>query len=202
MKGPICIWSAPSLSAQRWVKWSLQPGTSLSLGAALGYLLKYSVCKPIKLPLLLFFSYLVVFNSLQPHGLQDTKLPCLLWSLGIWHLLKLMSIELMMPSNHFILCHPLLLLPSIFPASGAFPMSWLFISGGQSIGLQLHCQSFQWVFQLDFLLGLTSLICCPRDSQESSSAPLVKSISSLAFSLLYGPTLTPIHDYWKDHSFD
>ena len=83
MKGPICIWSAPSLSAQRWVKWSLQPGTSLSLGAALGYLLKYSVCKPIKLPLLLFFSYLVVFNSLQPHGLQDTRLPCLLWSLSI-----------------------------------------------------------------------------------------------------------------------
>ena len=199
MKGPICIWSAPSLSAQRWVKWSLQPGTSLSLGAALGYLLKYSVCKPIKLPLLLWFSHSVspLFASSWTPAHQAS-----LSFMISWHLLKLMSIELMMPSNHFILCHPLLLLPSIFPASGAFPMSWLFISGGQSIGLQLHCQSFQWVFQLDFLLGLTSLICCPRDSQESSSAPLFKSISSLAFSLLYGPTLTPIHDYWKDHSFD
>ena len=40
-----------------------------------------------------------------------------------------------MPSNHLILCHPLLLLPSIFPASGSFPMSQLFASGGQSIGV-------------------------------------------------------------------
>ena len=44
--------------------------------------------------------------------------------------------------------------------------------------------------------------CCPRDSQESSPAPQFKSISSLALSLLYGPTLTSIRDYWKNHSFD
>ena len=44
--------------------------------------------------------------------------------------------------------------------------------------------------------------CCPRDSQESSPAPQFKSISSLALSLLYGPTLRSIHDYWKNHSFD
>jgi len=49
-------------------------------------------------------------------------------------LLKLMSIELVVPSNHLILCHPLLFLPSIFPSIGSFPMSWLFTSGGQSIG--------------------------------------------------------------------
>ena len=49
-------------------------------------------------------------------------------------LLKLMSIKSVMPSNHLILCHPLLLLPSIFPASGSFPMSQPFPSGGQSIG--------------------------------------------------------------------
>ena len=48
--------------------------------------------------------------------------------------LKLMSIELVMPSNHLIFCHPLLLLPSIFPASGLLPMSQFFASGGQSIG--------------------------------------------------------------------
>ena len=48
--------------------------------------------------------------------------------------LKLVSIESMIPSNHLILCHPLLLLPSSFPASGSFPMSQLFASGGQSIG--------------------------------------------------------------------
>ena len=50
-----------------------------------------------------------------------------------WSLLRLMSIESVIPSNHLTLCHPLLL-PSIFPASGSFPMSWLFASGGQSIG--------------------------------------------------------------------
>ena len=50
-------------------------------------------------------------------------------------LLKLMSIESVMPSNHLILCYPLLLLLSIFPASGPFLMSWLFASGGQSIGV-------------------------------------------------------------------
>ena len=52
-----------------------------------------------------------------------------------WSLLKLMSIETMMPSNHLILCRPLLLLSSVFPkASGSFPMSRLFTSRGQNIG--------------------------------------------------------------------
>ena len=50
-------------------------------------------------------------------------------------LLKLMSIELVMPSNHVILCRPLLLLPSIFPSVRVFQMSQLFASGGQSIGV-------------------------------------------------------------------
>ena len=49
-------------------------------------------------------------------------------------LLTVLSIESMMPSNHLILCHPLLLLPSTFPAWRSFPMSRLFASGGQSIG--------------------------------------------------------------------
>ena len=50
-------------------------------------------------------------------------------------LLKLMSMELVMPSNHLILCHPLLLLPSIFPSIRVFPVSQFFASGGQSIGV-------------------------------------------------------------------
>ena len=50
-------------------------------------------------------------------------------------LLKLMSIECVMASNHLILCCPLLLLPSVFPASGSFQMTQLFTSGGQSIGV-------------------------------------------------------------------
>ena len=51
-----------------------------------------------------------------------------------WSLLSLMPIELVMPSNHLILCHPLLP-PSVFPTSGSFPVSQLFESGSQSIGL-------------------------------------------------------------------
>ena len=60
-------------------------------------------------------------------------------------------IELVMPSNHLILCCPLLLLPSTFSASRSFPMSQLFTSGGQSIGASAQHQSFQWIFRIDFL---------------------------------------------------
>ena len=61
---------------------------------------------------------------------------------------KLMSIESVMLSNHLILCYPLLLLPSDFPASGSFPVR---PSGGQSMELQLQHQSFQWILRVDFL---------------------------------------------------
>ena len=54
---------------------------------------------------------------------------------------QLMSIVLVMPSNHLILCHPFLLLPSIFPASRSFPMSQFFASGGQSIGFSFSRSS-------------------------------------------------------------
>ena len=64
-----------------------------------------------------FSSCLVMFNSLRPHGLQHTRLPCPSLSLS---LLKLMSIELVMLSNHLILCCPLLLLMSIFPSIRVF----------------------------------------------------------------------------------
>ena len=63
------------------------------------------------------FSYSVMSNSLQLHGLQHTRLPCPSIS---WNLIKLMSIVLVMLSNHLILCHPLLLLPSIFPRIRVF----------------------------------------------------------------------------------
>ena len=86
-----------------------------------------------------------------------------------------MSIGSVMPSNHLIPRHPLSLLPSIFPASGSFPMSQLFTSGGQRIGVSAHHQSFQWIFRTDFLLdGLAGSPCYPRDSQESSPTPQFK----------------------------
>ena len=59
-----------------------------------------------------------------------------------WSLLKLMPIELVMPSNHFILCCPLLLLPSIFPSIRIFPLSQLFTSGDQSIGVSASASVF------------------------------------------------------------
>ena len=68
--------------------------------------------------ILLLFGCLVVSDSLQSHGLQHTRLPCSSPSPGA--LLKLMSIESVMPSNHLVLCHPLLLLPSIFPSIRVF----------------------------------------------------------------------------------
>ena len=69
--------------------------------------------------------------------------------------------------------------------------------------LQLKHQSFQWRFRVDFLPDwLVWSPCSSRDSQESSPVPQLESINSLVLSLLYGPTLTSIHDYWKNHSFD
>ena len=89
-----------------------------------------------------------------------------------WSLLKLMTIELVMPSNHLILCCPFLLLPSIFPSSRSFPLSQFFISGGQSTGTSASAQSFWWILRVDFLYDwLAWSRCCPRDSQESSPTP-------------------------------
>ena len=139
-------------------------------------------------------------NSLQPRGLQHAWPPCPSSSLRISP--KFMSIESVMPSNHLILCHLLLLLPS-FAASGSFPMSWLFTSGGQGIGVSAPASVLLMNIQGQFPLGLIGLISLlSRDSQVSSPAPQFKSISSSTLSLLYGPTLTSIPGYWKIYSFD
>ena len=68
---------------------------------------------------------------------------------------------------------------------------------------QLQHQSFHWTPRTDLLNdGLVGSPCSPRDSQESSPTPQFKSINSSALSLLHSPTLTSIHDYWKNHSLD
>ena len=74
-----------------------------------------------------------------------------------WSLLKLISIELVMQSNHLILCHLLLFLPS-FPASGSFPVSQLFASDGQSIRALVSASVFPVNIQGWFPLGWTGLI--------------------------------------------
>ena len=76
------------------------------------------------------FSHSFLSDSLRPQALHGASLSIT----NSQSLLKLTSIELVMPSKHFILCYLLLLMPSIFPASGSFLMSRLFASGGQSIG--------------------------------------------------------------------
>ena len=66
---------------------------------------------------------------------------------------------------------------------------------------KLQHQSLQWTSKTDLLRdGLVRSPCSPRDSQESSLTPQFKSINSLVLSFLYSPTLTSIHDHWKNHS--
>ena len=82
---------------------------------------------------------------------------------------------------------------------------WVSSSHEVANGLEFYLQhqSFQWIFRTNFLqVGLVGSPCRPRDSQESSPTPQFKSINSSALSFLCGPTFTPIHDYWKNHSFD
>ena len=113
-----------------------------------------------------------------------------------------MSIELVMPSNH--------LYPLSSPSPPAFNISqhqglFQWISSSHQVSkvleLQLQHQSFQWTFRTDFLEDwLVGSPCSPGDSQESSPTPQFKSINSLVLSLLNGPTLTSIHDYWEKFS--
>ena len=90
-----------------------------------------------------------------------------------------------------------------FSASGSFPMSQFFLSDGQNIEVLASASVLPMNIQESFPLGWTGWISLQsKDSEESSPTPQFKTISSLALSLLYGPTLTSIHDYWKNQSFD
>ena len=140
-----------------------------------------------------------MFDSLRPHGSSSPGFPVhhQLLELALTH------VKSVMPSNHLILCHSLLPLPSIFPSIRVFSMSQFFASGGQSIGASASAPVLPVNIQGWFPLGWTGLFpCSPMDSQESSSTPQFESISSLALSFLYGPTLTSGRDYWKNHSFN
>ena len=146
------------------------------------------------------FSHSVVSNSATPWTAACQA------SLSITNsqsLLKLMSIESVMPSNHLVL-YRLLLLTSIFPSIRVFSNeSVLLIKWPKYWSFSFQHQSFQCIFRTDFLQdGLVGSPCSPRDSQESSPTPQFKIINSSAFSFLYGPTLTSLCDYSKNHSFD
>ena len=124
-----------------------------------------------------------------------------------WSLLKFISIELVMLSNHLLLYCLLLLLPSIFPSISVFSNELTLHIRDQNIGastwLFLNNNNLPMIIQGWFPLRLTGLISLQsKDSQESSPAPQFESISSSVLCLLYGPTLTSICDDWKNHSFD
>ena len=120
-----------------------------------------------------------------------------------WSSLKLISIELMMPSNHFTLCYPLPLLPAIFSSIRVF--------SNQSV-LHIRWPKY-WSFSFSIspsneYLGLISLELTVLISLQSKglsrvfSSTTVQSINSLVPSLFYGPILTSRLDYWKNYSFE
>jgi len=117
-------------------------------------------------------------------------------------LLKLMSIELVMPSNHLILCR--LLLPSIFPSIRVFSSeSVLCIKWPKYSSFSFSISpSNEYSGLISFRIDWFASVLAVQGTQESSPTPQFKSISSSALSLLYGPTLTSLHDYWKNHSFE
>ena len=102
--------------------------------------------------------------------------------------------------------------PLLSPSPPAFNLSqhqglFQWVSSSHQVAkvleLQLQHQSFQWRIRVDFLEDwLVGSPCSLRDSQESSPTPQFKSINSSVLSFLYSPTLTSIHEYWKNHSFD
>ena len=116
---------------------------------------------------------------------------------------KLMSIELVMPSNHLILCRPLLLFPSIFPSIRVF---------SNEMTLRMRWPKY-WSFNFSISpsneysglisLGLTDLISFQLKRFSSLPQSHSSKVSILwCSSRLYGPTLTSVHDYWKNRSFD
>ena len=142
------------------------------------------------------FSRSVMYDSLWPHGPQG--------SLSITNsqsLLKLMSIESVMPSNHLILCRPLFLLSQSFPASGSFPMSRFFASGHQSIAalasasvLPMNIQdsfSLRWTAWISLLFKRLSRVFSNQFSSVIRSCPTLYDPMSCSTPGLPVPTPTP-----------
>ena len=119
---------------------------------------------------------------------------------NFWSSLKLMSIELVMPSNHLILCRPLLLLPSIFPSIRVFSdESTLHMRWPKCCGFSFSISPSNEHPGLIFLrmdwLDLPEV----QETLKRPPTPQFKSINSSVLSFLYSPTFTSIHDYWKHH---
>ena len=140
-------------------------------------------------------------DCLRPSGLQHARLPCPSLSPGVC---SNSTTELMvMLSNQIILCHPLYLLPSIFPSIRVFSNESALHQVAKVLEFQLQYQSFKRTLRTDLHWdGLIGSPCSPSDSQESSPTPQFKSINSSVLSFLYSPTPTSVYDYWENHTFD
>ena len=154
------------------------------------------------------------FSSVQFSSIAQScptlcdPMKCSTPGLPVYHqlpeLLKLMSIESVMPSSHLILCRPLLLLSPIPPSIRVFsnesalrtrwPKDWSF-----SFSIS---PSNEHPGLISFRMDWLDLLAAPWDFQESSPTPQFKSINLSALSFLHSPTLTSIHDHWKNHSLD
>ena len=149
------------------------------------------------------FSYSVVSNSLWPHGLQHARPPYPSPTPRVYS--NSCPLSQLMPSNHLILCHPLLLPPSILPNIRVFPKKSV---------LLIRWRPKYWSFSFNIspsseYSGLTSFRMDWLDclAVQGTLKSLLqhhswRSINSLAPNFLYSPTLTSIHDYWKNHGFD
>ena len=151
--------------------------------------------------MLLLFSHKVMSHSLQPHGLQHARLPYPSPSHGAFSNSCLLS-----QWGHPTISSSVVPFSSClqsFPASGSFPISQLFASGGQSIGVSASASALPMNIQDWSHLELTGLISfLSKGLSRVFSSTRFESINSLVLSLLCGPTLTSVHDYWKNHGFD
>ena len=153
------------------------------------------------LPLSVQFSCSATSNSLQPHGLQHARPPCPSSTPGVY--------SDSCPLSQW--CHPAISSSGVpfssslqsFPASGSFQMSQLFASGGQSIGLSASASVLPMNIQDWFPLGWTGWISLQsKGLSRVFPTPQFENINFSVLSFLFSPTLTSIHDYWKNHSLD
>ena len=165
------------------------------------FLLRRRMVSYTSIAFVLLCSPSVVSDSLWPHGLQHARLPC--------PSLSPRACSNSCPSSQR--CHPTIssfFVPfsshlQSFPASGSFPMSQFFTSGGQRIGVSTSASVLPMNIRDWFPLGWTGWISLQsKGSSKSPPKPQFKNINSLALCLLYGPILTSVQDYWKNHSFD
>ena len=147
------------------------------------------------------FICLVVSNSLRPHGLQHTRPPCPSPTPRVYSNSCPLSRWCHTTISSFVI--PFSSCPHSFPESGSFPMSQLFASGGQNIGVSASTSIPPMNAQDWSPLGWTGWISLQsKGLSRVFSNTTVQKHQFFAAHFLYSPTLTSIHEYWKNHGLD